>query len=250
MKNSSFAKLIPLFVIFATGCKEIPIEISPCDLNVQNDGEKIQEEINSVRKTIVTNTNNNDDTYESGDDDILNNEANRDCEVPVAAPEGNLNIAPKLTNFNEEQTEKMIESLKRLKVVINSEEFRTRIIEHTFKEEYTFVDNGGYTNEDIYNILMTGEEILIPGADQEMDIDVTMYYKNNSTVGYTYKNTVRTWVNAKFFYRHSFGDVAANVTHEWTHKLGFDHDYKNNSERPYSVPYAVGKIMAELVDNM
>ena len=31
--------------------------------------------------------------------------------------------------------------------------------------------------------------------------------------------------------------------HEWLHKIGFEHSYYNNSDRPYTVPYAIGEIV-------
>jgi hypothetical protein len=41
-------------------------------------------------------------------------------------------------------------------------------------------------------------------------------------------------------------EVAGNVFHEWTHKLGFGHDSRYSVSRNSSVPYALGYIMEEL----
>lgn len=183
--------------------------------------------------------------------DITNpNDQIRACEIPEQDPNANLEINVSMTNFNELQEAKMREALKRLKFVMNSVEFRERVLNHTFNGEKTFVENNGMSNEEIYENIMNANETLLPDIDHEMDLDVTLYYKYGSTVGYTYPNTTRIWVNSRFFGGFSFGQVAANAAHEWTHKLGFGHSFYNNSARPYTVPYGIGSIVNELVDNM
>lgn len=174
----------------------------------------------------------------------------RPCDIPDQEPGANLEINISLTNFSEQQEEKMNEALKRLKLVINSVEFKERVLNHTYNGEKTFVDNEGMTNEEIYEKIMQADEVLLPEIDQEMDLDITMYYKYSSTVGYTYPNTTRIWVNSRFFNGFSFGQVAANAAHEWTHKLGYGHAFYNTPSRPYTVPYGVGGIISDLVDGM
>jgi hypothetical protein len=177
-------------------------------------------------------------------------DAPRACNIPEQEPGANLSINLVMRDFNDEQEKKELDAAERLKIVINSTEFKERILAHTYNGELTFVDNGGFSNEEIYQKIMEGAETLTPEIDYEMDIDVTMYYKSSSTVGYTYPDTNRTWVNSKFFNGYTPGQVAANMAHEWTHKIGFDHSFYNNAARPYSVPYAVGSIISELVDSM
>jgi hypothetical protein len=185
-----------------------------------------------------------DEGSEEGEDVI------RPCILPLQDPDANLDINVELQNFTESQEEKMKEALKRLKIVINSVEFKERVLNHTFNGEKTFHENNGLTNEEVYQTLMDGAEELLPEIDEEMDLDITMYYKRSSTVGYTYPNTTRIWVNSRFFNGYSYGQVAANATHEWTHKLGYGHSKYNNSSRPYTVPYGIGTIIEDLVDGM
>lgn len=177
-------------------------------------------------------------------------DAPRECQLPTAEPGANLGINIVMTNFNNLQKAKMNDAIEKMKIVLNSIDFKERVIGHTYNGKRTFVDNNGMTNEEIYQAIMEGAETLMPEIDHEMDIDVTMYYKRSSTVGYTYPDTTKTWVNSRFFNGYTIGDVAANSTHEWTHKLGFTHSYYNNAARPYSVPYGIGSIMSELVDSL
>lgn len=216
-----------------TACNEKVLTSTPCSIELALD-DTYQEMLN-------------DDQSNQGDSD---QEAIRPCLIPEQDPMANLAINVSLTNFNETQEAKMQEALKRLKLVINSVEFKERVLNHTYSGEKTFVENNGLSNEEIYYKIMDGAEDLLPEVDQEMDLDITMYYKYSSTVGYTYPNTTRIWVNSRFFNGYSYGQVAANATHEWTHKLGFGHSYYNNSSRPYTVPYGIGSIISDLVDSM
>ena len=159
-------------------------------------------------------------------------------------------VFKELSGFNQEQDIKIREVLKRVKLVINSEEFKQRVLNHEFQGTKTFVDNAGLTNEEIYQKIMDGEEMLIPGVNHTMDLSLTMYYTNNSTVGYTYADTTMVWMNSKFFNSYTYGEAGGNVVHEWTHKLGFEHSYYNDYARPYSVPYAIGTIIEDLIDTM
>jgi hypothetical protein len=180
----------------------------------------------------------------------LDDEAPIECQLPTPIQGSQLSINIVLQNFNEQQTIKMNDAIGRLKLVINSEEFKERVLSHTFKGERTFSLNLGLTNEEVYERIMSGVEVLNKELDYEMDVDVTMYYKGGSTVGYTYPNTNRTWINSRFFNGYRPSQVVANVTHEWTHKIGFGHTSNNSSSRPYTVPYGIGGIISDLVDDM
>ena len=174
----------------------------------------------------------------------------RDCVIPPKAVGADLEINAKLMKFDETQEAKMREALIRLKRIVNSELFKERVLAHTYNGEQRFVDNDGLTNEEIYYKIMEGAETLLPDVDREMDLDIELYYSSRNVVGYTYPNVLQIWVNKKYFNTNSYGAVAANVIHEWTHKLGFGHAYNRTSSRPYSVPYGVGTIMKELVNDM
>ena len=214
----------------ATGCKEGVINSKACSLNYE---EALQKHTELVVKSEAT-----------------EEDAPRECDVPTQEPGANLGVNIVMRNFNDTQETKMLDAVERIKLVINSIDFKERVIGHTYNGERTFVDNNDMTNEEIYEAIMDASETLIPEVDNEMDIDVTMYYKRTSTVGYTYPDTTRTWVNSRFFNGYTAGQVASNATHEWTHKIGFGHSYYNNAARPYSVPYAIGGIIEELVDSL
>lgn len=172
------------------------------------------------------------------------------CELPSPSQGQELTVNAFLREFSPEQEDKMRRALERLKIVVNSKEFKEAVLSHTYQGETTFVDNKGMSNVEVYQAIMAGVETLNDELDHEMDLDITLYYSNNSTVGYTYPNTTRVWVNNKFFAGYSLSKVAANAMHEWLHKIGFGHDYNRTARRAYSVPYAVGTIVRNLIDEM
>lgn len=152
----------------------------------------------------------------------------------------------KFINTTVSQQEKFDNAIELIKKVVATEEFRSKILNHTYGGKKTFVDNGGYTNAQIYQKILDGAEKLKTIKNNTIDMEVEVYYANNSTVGYTYANSNRVWVNRKFFTSNTVGKVAANLFHEWLHKVGFSHASSYSTSRDYSVPYAIGRMMTSV----
>lgn len=149
-------------------------------------------------------------------------------------------------NTTAAQETKFQKALEIIKQVVATEEFRSKILNFTYGGKKTFVDNGGFTNAQIYQKILAGAETLQNTADNEMDLEVETYYASNSTVGYTYANSKRIWVNTKFFNGYDAAGVAHNLFHEWLHKLGFGHSSSYNTARNSSVPYAIGNMVGDI----
>lgn len=150
------------------------------------------------------------------------------------------------TNFEKEDEEKVYKAIEVIKKIVASKEFKDKVLNFTYDGKKQFVDNDGLTNEQVYQKLLNGAEILKPEIDHQMDLDLQLYYSWRSTVGYTYPDGLRIWMNTKFFYPYTVSEVAGNVFHEWTHKLGFEHDSSYSVSRDSSVPYALGYMIEEL----
>jgi hypothetical protein len=155
----------------------------------------------------------------------------------------------KITGFNQEGLTKINKAFELLQEVINSEEFKDRVI--NFKNstgERKFASNKGLTNEEIYKIFMEGRETLQPETPGEMNFYLNLYYKPwSKVIGYTSGTTNVINMNWKFFKGFAPFSVSANLAHEWTHKIGFDHtSAKEHDSAPYAIGYIVGD-MAELL---
>lgn len=155
-------------------------------------------------------------------------------------------------NFTAKERAKLNEAILYIETIINGPEFRERVLNHTYQGQKQFVQNGGQTNEQVYETIMAGAEKypVATEADQEIDMELEMYvpkwYQSRSVLGYTYQNTRKVWINRYFFSSADANEIAGNFIHEWTHKLGFEHDYKSTSRRPFSVPYAIGYMIRDL----
>jgi hypothetical protein len=164
--------------------------------------------------------------------------------LPTAAYTFDTNVT--YVNADATQTAKFDRALDIIKKVIATEEFRRRVLNFTYNGTKQFIDNNGLTNAQIYQVILDGAERLQPVVDNEMDLDVELYYEASSTVGYTYSNVSKIFVNTKFFNSYTPAGVAHNLTHEWLHKLGFKHAATYSVSRDASVPYAVGYIVGEI----
>lgn len=150
---------------------------------------------------------------------------------------------------------------------INSDEFQDKVVNFKWTETYwswfrrksiehnTYYQNNGKSNQQIYDMLMSGTDNIHPLPDGDMDLYLELYYANNGVIGYTSGGTETIFINRKFFIPNlgtprGNADIVANLVHEYMHKVGFDHSYFNSSVRPYSVPYAVGYLAGDVTYNL
>lgn len=164
--------------------------------------------------------------------------------LPNAAYTFDSNI--KFINTTVTQQDKFDKAIEIIKKVVATEEFRSKVLNHTYNGVKTFVDNDGFSNAQIYQKILDGAETLQPTKNNTMDMEVELYYAATTTVGYTYPNTKRIWVNTKYFNTNSVEKVASNLMHEWLHKVGFGHAQSYSTSRDYSVPYAIGRMISTL----
>ncbi len=173
---------------------------------------------------------------------------------PDTTPINYLAVKPmEVKGFTGSNLTKVQNAFKLLEKVVNSEEFKERVI--NFKNdngEQAFASNNGMTNEEIYEHFMEGRETLQHDTPYEMNFFVKLYKSPwynpwSKVIGYTTPDTNVINMNQKYFTTFKISDVAGNLAHEWTHKIGFDH--KSASEHD-SAPYAIGYIVRELAEKM
>lgn len=190
-------------------------------------------------------------------EDILDGDANTSSEqpadeqagVPSSAVTFNTNI--NTYRFSASGRKKITQAADLIKEVVASEEFKNRVLNHRYNGKKQFANNNGLSNKQIYNKILAGAEKLRPSKDNEMDLELELYTdKESNTVGYTYPNTNRVWMNSKYFNLNTPALVTTNMMHEWLHKLGFGHDAEATAKRPYSVPYAIGYMVRDLAKKL
>lgn len=159
------------------------------------------------------------------------------------------NVRTLFMKYEDEQ--KILNAVNILRSVFYSREFKNRILNHEFNGELAFHKNDGLSNEEIYTLIIEGAEKLHPFKNFTMDVEIELYTELESNVlGYTYPRSKRVWMNTKYFEKHSLSELAGHLTHEWLHKLGFDHERERTEDRKFSVPYAVGYITRELASKI
>lgn len=171
-------------------------------------------------------------------------------EISIEASQAPLVVkGMKLTGFTGEHLKKMQKAFVLLEHVVNSEEFKQRVLKFKNRNgKVAFASNKGLTNEQIYEVFMEGRETLQPNTPNEMNFYLNLYYSRWSrVVGYTTPSTNTININSKYFYGYRPNEVAGNLAHEWTHKLGFDHTSASQWD---SAPYAIGNIVEELAGKL
>lgn len=141
-------------------------------------------------------------------------------------------------NGTPERISKVSKAIYLLERVINSEEFKNKVLSSKFS------NCGSLSNKQIFEILLYGRENFKPIVDYQWDIEVKFYFKRFSRViGYTLPGISYINCNTKYYDKFSPIEIAGNLAHEYSHKLGFDHNSANESS---SVPYLIGSIIEEL----
>ena len=168
----------------------------------------------------------------------------RPAQLPQEAKTFDANVT--LVNFKQSEESKVREALSLIRKVVASPLFRERLLGYQFQGKTAFHQNKGLSNAEIYQLILEASEKLTPGKNNRMDLELELYHEATNTIGYTYPNVSKIWINRKYFDRYTPVQVADNIFHEWLHKLGFDHDSTWNKSRKHSVPYAVGYLVEDL----
>ena len=161
-------------------------------------------------------------------------------------------------------------ALEILEKIMNSEKFKQRVIGYQrpnrttasqndhireYHKNYLWRDpSKTLTNEDIYKIIMNGNEKIRPDTLGEMNINIKKYkspwYKPRAknVIGWTNPSSSK-WINVNWhFYDHfKVHEMVGNIVHEWIHLLGFLH---GNHYMREEVPYVVGKIASDIAQEI
>lgn len=162
-------------------------------------------------------------------------------------------IITKLYKFKKSwKVKKAHRAVELMNQVINSEKFKAKVLEFNFQdtryrasadEEYRNIDS----NEDIYNILRKGEE---QGSSDGVDFTWKLRIKLGRGLSQVGRRDGNLIITQNWFIKRDNNDseVAAHWVHEYLHVLGFGHDYDDTERRPYSVPYGIGGIVSDLLN--
>lgn len=143
-------------------------------------------------------------------------------------------------NFTAEEAIKFRSAMVLLSKVLGSKEFRDRFLAASFRH------NQGKSNGEILAEILSGKDKYNRIADQDLDVSISIYYKDNNVIGYTYSNSFFTYINRKFFSRFKLESICGNVFHEYLHNLGYRHPGTDRK----SVPYVGGYLARDIAKRM
>lgn len=166
--------------------------------------------------------------------------------TPATTDAQTFDVNVKLSGFSKAHEDKVMKAIDLIKQVVASDEFKSKVLNKKYNGKKTYVDNGGFTNSQIYKKILAGAEKLSPSKNNAMDLTLQTYYENAIVIGYTKASIKTIYMNRKYLAQFEPHQVAMNLFHEWLHKLGFGHAAESTANRPHSVPYAIGYIVRDL----
>lgn len=173
------------------------------------------------------------------------------AQTPAPIEASTFDVKVKMIGFSKDHEQKILAAVEVIKTVVASDEFRRRVINKKYEGKKIYVDNGGFTNKQVYKKILAGDEKLgNTTPNNTMDLELKSFEADTKTIGYTYPSIKRIYLNRKFLDKFKPHQVAANLFHEWLHKLGFKHEVKKTPSRSHSVPYAIGYIIRDLGKNI
>jgi hypothetical protein len=135
---------------------------------------------------------------------------------------GSIRFSP-AKNYSQEEKE----------VLAISERLANELVQSQCFEEYmlkrNLIQTNGKSNLEVVNDL----------RNTDLTIPVVMYYSNNNVVGYRQPPSKTIYTNRKFHAGASACSRGSNLTHEWSHSVGYGHSSRATYSRPRSVPYSI-----------
>jgi hypothetical protein len=87
--------------------------------------------------------------------------------------------------------------------------------------------------------------------DRECGVNVAVWFVpwyKRYTSAIAYESNNRTNIRSSYLENGRISDLAATLFHEWTHSIGYHHDFWATKTRPYSVPYALGSVISQFAE--
>lgn len=166
-----------------------------------------------------------------------------------------LNIEVENVRFPKSRAkERMYKAFELLEIIVNSEEFKRKVLTYKgindsgeYSKNYLWNDSTNrLSNEDVYKVIMNGDERMVPDTLGSANLNVKSYKSKwwfSKVIGWTNpKSNKNIHVNWRKYKNFKVESMASNLFHEWLHLVGFLHGKNQHQE----VTYVVGGIVKEL----
>jgi hypothetical protein len=161
--------------------------------------------------------------------------------------------AERLTTPDDGDKQKMLESLAIFQQVMNDKDFQRSLLDTTFLFDLPYDSMRTLTTKQIVDTLFSGKEWFRPYVDHTANINWECNQRKHkppltTTIGYG--NESDSIFHTYIFYirNNEISDIVNNLAHEWSHKIGFDHQKRNHPGRENTVPYLFGNLVERFVE--
>jgi len=164
---------------------------------------------------------------------------------------------PKITlhslgNANQTQKDFATKAIRRLKAVLNDEEFISRVSEADYSGRKFKADDGSdteATNEQIVEIITTGKERKTD-PDNEIDLQIKLSPLEDGVAGSVTPPSRIITTSTTYFNEWMEGkqplSLAAHWMHEWLHVAGFRNVNSDGKPDTNDVNYSIGRFVVEI----
>jgi hypothetical protein len=150
--------------------------------------------------------------------------------------------------------------------VLNDPEFKQSVLDFKWEVSYRvgffrrkwvtesgtgFRMSEGLDAAGVWGKIEAGDELQKGAVDGEVDIIINVDYPGKRGIlGWTMPSILNQHISGWFLEGAEVYEIVGNMIHEWMHKVGFDHEYRGNVLRPFTVPYAVGDIAERIAKRL
>jgi len=121
-----------------------------------------------------------------------------------------------------------------------------------YKKYKNFHKSNGKTNYQVYQHLMSGQELLPNETEIDNEADIWLRIdrekQGKRVIGYTYPSSKWQYILKWVLEERTAEYIAGNLGHEYCHKLNYSHKKNNTPHRRHTVSYAVGNYIRDFLE--
>jgi hypothetical protein len=169
--------------------------------------------------------------------------------MPKPTPVASTTFKTNVYGGTETQRARLMKIARNTEVVINSARFKERLLDNVYKEKAGFFGTTA-SPESVYRAMMESDEFLKGVKDFIWQYELYIEVLPEGVYGRMYWPKDPIYFNSLYLDNRLESGLAGTYCHEKSHQLGYTHTKERTDDRPYSVPYVLGTICAEVYKEM
>jgi hypothetical protein len=147
--------------------------------------------------------------------------------------------------------------MKIFEKVMNDIAFQNDIASFSYEYDVDGDPNANMTPLQVATKLMDGAEVYKTDIDHTANLHWFIEFHRkplrflhpDPPIGYGDPGKISIYTYSWFFDEGDIAGITGHIAHEWSHKVGFDHDPNNHPGRENTVPYAFGYMVEQYAAN-